>query len=220
MPVTGVAAGIRGEEQRGGGAWPRGGGGGGGRRAIERVGSSDLLSKGKSDVFSAVPRCHRSATVASGDAGPQRRCSTAEQRTRVSRGSADGRRDRRGDAQDPSRSARDQALCPYRRAGAWRATDPGSAVVDRVLSRSTTRGDSCSRRDGQRPPGGRDGLVGVERSPRAMARVAGRAAGRGAVLRDRRGPRAGARGRRPPHVGSCADTHSPRVFRRRFAPHS
>jgi hypothetical protein len=42
---------IRGEEQRGDDARPRGGGGGGGPRAVEPVGSTDLLSKGGSDVF-------------------------------------------------------------------------------------------------------------------------------------------------------------------------
>jgi integrase len=39
---------------------------------------------------------------------------------------------------------------------------------------------------GQSPPGGRDGRLGVERSSRSVARRQGRAAGRCAVLRDRR----------------------------------
>lgn len=100
--------------------------------------------------------------------------------------SANGRRDRRRDAQDPVRSARCQAPGADRRAVARRATDPGSSVIDRVRSRSATRRDSRSRREGQQAPGGRDGLLGVERSPRSMARPQGRAASRRALLRDRR----------------------------------
>ena len=61
-----------------------------------------------------------------------------------------------------------------------------SAVADRVRSRPATRIDSDSPRQRESPPGGRDGRVGVERSPRSLARRPGRAADRCAVLRDRR----------------------------------
>ncbi len=74
----------------------------------------------------------------------------SQQGNGLSGGPADGRRDRRRDAQDPIRSPRSQAPCADRRALARRATDPGSAVVDRVRSRSATRRDSRSRREGNK----------------------------------------------------------------------
>ena len=73
-----------------------------------------------------------------------------------------------------------------RGAMARRTADAGSAVADRVRSRPAPRVDPDSPRQREPSAGSRDGRLGVVRSSRAMARRPCRAAGRRAVLRDRR----------------------------------
>jgi hypothetical protein len=73
-----------------------------------------------------------------------------------------------------------------RGAVARRTADPGSAVADRVRSRPAPRVDPDSLWEREPSAGSRDGRLGVVRSSRAMARCPCRAAGRRAVLRDRR----------------------------------
>ena len=117
--------------------------------SVEQLRQRSAL-EGRERCLPAVARRHRSATVAGGDAWPQRRASAPQRGDRLSGGSADGRGDRRRDAQGAIRSARDQAPRADRCAVARRATNPGGAVVDRVRSRSATRRDSRAQGKGNK----------------------------------------------------------------------